>query len=829
MPNVTWGAAGYAKLMADLTAFEVPRDLPKVNVLLFGGVGAGKSSLISSVDSLFKGRISRRAAHGQGTGSYTRILNKFTFKHTSPQDREYQAGELGYILDGNVSHGFDLSQPIHPQSRDFFAYPALADRVHCVCFVVPSCSASDQEYTTRLKQMKKFAMDRGIPTLVFLTKVDEYDPEINTRGVSSIFSSARIAAIMSEVASLSGSGGTKDVFPMKSFSNEYEPTPDVGVLIMRGLQHALFAAQDYLDDYQELPASAAGRTPTPRSVPLSRQEQHATQQQMPPAQGNTVGVAEAECEQLIAAGKHRISQVAVNPYATAEKLEAELAAWDEEYYSSKKNTCPSKWQLRSRFINGHFAPLLRELQDRETAAETAAMEAAAQRQRAAEAAAHKERTLRAKEKEAAEKLEQEAAADEQRERDAAAAAARAQKAEAAAKRARESEAAAKKALEAEAAAGRARQAEAERQRREAEAAAQRAADAAAAAQHTRDYEAAARAALEAQAKANAAEVQWQKAAAAAAAKRAADAEATASVALRAQAAANKAREEEAAAHRARQTDAERQRQDAELAASRAREAEANAMRALEAEVAARRLREAEAAAEQARIAEAAAQKVRETEAAAKATREAEAAAARAQQAEAQRRLEELELQAEQQREAAKKQQEEIERAELERQKSATVRYFEVDDWQWLVEDDSLLSGFSELLAGEELRVGQCMASPDGRSRFAFQEDGNLVVYKDGTVVWATNTSHARPKPTRLTLQEDGNLVLYGAEGRFAGWASNTDGKGDRQTRLVLQNGGTLILRNSNGRTIWSSGPQLKLAEGITVAVDLIKKFQSLKK
>ena len=46
-----------------------------------------------------------------------------------------------------------------------------------------------------------------------------------------------------EVASLSGSGGTKDVFPMKSFSNEYEPTPDVGVLILRGLQHALFAAQ----------------------------------------------------------------------------------------------------------------------------------------------------------------------------------------------------------------------------------------------------------------------------------------------------------------------------------------------------------------------------------------------------------------------------------------------------------------------------------------------------------------------------------------------------------------------------------------------------------
>lgn len=36
----------------------------------------------------------------------------------------------------------------------------------------------------------------GIPTLVFLTKVDEYDPELRTKGFSSVFSSARIAAIM---------------------------------------------------------------------------------------------------------------------------------------------------------------------------------------------------------------------------------------------------------------------------------------------------------------------------------------------------------------------------------------------------------------------------------------------------------------------------------------------------------------------------------------------------------------------------------------------------------------------------------------------------------
>lgn len=55
-----------------------------MNMLLFGGVGAGKSSIVSTVDSLFKGRMSRKAAHGQGTGSFTRTLMKYSFKVERP-------------------------------------------------------------------------------------------------------------------------------------------------------------------------------------------------------------------------------------------------------------------------------------------------------------------------------------------------------------------------------------------------------------------------------------------------------------------------------------------------------------------------------------------------------------------------------------------------------------------------------------------------------------------------------------------------------------------------------------------------------------------------
>lgn len=73
----------YEPLFRRILSFPVPKGLPKINLLLFGGVGAGKSSLVSTVDSLCKGRMSRRAPHGQGTGSYTRMLTKYSFKAAS--------------------------------------------------------------------------------------------------------------------------------------------------------------------------------------------------------------------------------------------------------------------------------------------------------------------------------------------------------------------------------------------------------------------------------------------------------------------------------------------------------------------------------------------------------------------------------------------------------------------------------------------------------------------------------------------------------------------------------------------------------------------------
>ncbi len=104
-------------------------------------------------------------------------------------------------------------------------------------------------------------------------------------------------------------------------------------------------------------------------------------------------------------------------------------------------------------------------------------------------------------------------------------------------------------------------------------------------------------------------------------------------------------------------------------------------------------------------------------------------------------------------------------------------------------------------ANETLPPDAFIRSADGRFRLHYQNDTNLVLYRDPEAVplWATGLT---PGGVGVTImQSDGNLVVYNARG-YPVWASGTDG--NPGSRLVVQNDGNLVIYRPDGAPIWAS-------------------------
>jgi hypothetical protein len=72
---VQGGKAGFLQLLS----FQLPPSVPRANILLLGPPGAGKSSLVSTLDALLRGGLTRRAGYGGATTSLTLALRRYTF------------------------------------------------------------------------------------------------------------------------------------------------------------------------------------------------------------------------------------------------------------------------------------------------------------------------------------------------------------------------------------------------------------------------------------------------------------------------------------------------------------------------------------------------------------------------------------------------------------------------------------------------------------------------------------------------------------------------------------------------------------------------------
>lgn len=108
---------------------------------------------------------------------------------------------------------------------------------------------------------------------------------------------------------------------------------------------------------------------------------------------------------------------------------------------------------------------------------------------------------------------------------------------------------------------------------------------------------------------------------------------------------------------------------------------------------------------------------------------------------------------------------------------------------------------SELLlaSGVELRPNESRTAHARTFTFAYQGDGNLVLYRGSTPLWASGT--AGQPASLVAMQGDGNLVVYSRPNVpvFSTGTNNNPG-----AQLYVESNGRLVVRGRDGRTLFES-------------------------
>ena len=104
-----------------------------------------------------------------------------------------------------------------------------------------------------------------------------------------------------------------------------------------------------------------------------------------------------------------------------------------------------------------------------------------------------------------------------------------------------------------------------------------------------------------------------------------------------------------------------------------------------------------------------------------------------------------------------------------------------------------------ILTRQVLNPGNFVNSSDGRYKFIYQTDGNLVLYQGSQALWSSGT--AGHGSGVCIMQSDGNLVIY-VDNDNPIWASATSSHPG--SHFELQNDGNGVIYTPDGQAVWAT-------------------------
>ncbi|XP_036386701.1 interferon-induced protein 44-like [Megalops cyprinoides] len=243
----------------------------RVRILLHGPVGAGKSSLIKSINSIFQGEITNVALADSDIGgdSFTKTHktyfiedrsagSKYAFAFNDTVGLEESGGvnkqDILLVLKGHVKDGykFNSESPLSEDDPYYNNIPSLEDQVHCLVTVLATDTLSfmPKELIRKLRDIRLEASNMGIPQVVLLTRVDEAC-ELVKKDVRNVYTSKYIKQQIEKCSALLGTP-MNCILPVKNYHNEPELINDLDELLLKALKHIINFANDYTQ-FRQLP------------------------------------------------------------------------------------------------------------------------------------------------------------------------------------------------------------------------------------------------------------------------------------------------------------------------------------------------------------------------------------------------------------------------------------------------------------------------------------------------------------------------------------------------------------------------------------------------
>lgn len=263
-----WNTRLMQELKESIETYKPMKELkiPQAKILLIGQVGAGKSSFFNTINSIFRGYITSQACSGNAEHSLTTVYRQYQIRNDNnrkplnfrlcdtrglEEEQGLDGHEICYLLDGNIPdrYQFNPSVPVTPDINGYKQSPKVADKIHCVAFVVDASTVDvmPEKVLERMKTLQARMNQRGVPQVVLLTKIDKIC-ELAEEDISVVFKSPAVRDMVDKVSQIIGLPRAH-ILPLKNYEKEMELEDGINILALLTLKQILHFADDYLYNF----------------------------------------------------------------------------------------------------------------------------------------------------------------------------------------------------------------------------------------------------------------------------------------------------------------------------------------------------------------------------------------------------------------------------------------------------------------------------------------------------------------------------------------------------------------------------------------------------